>query len=102
MLCTEFGKWVHKRWFASQNVLYAHNYDYVRPSYDQPDGGDGVEQENVMEEVDTLTYLGDVFDKDVRVERAVHGRMVAVWSKLQEISGLSCNRRIPLQTLQHL
>ena len=58
--------------------------------------------ENVMEEVETLTYLGDVFDKDVGVEREVRGRVVASWSKLQEISGLSCNGRIPLQTLQHL
>ena len=69
VLCTEYGKWVHKRSFASQNILHAQNYDYVCPSCEQPDGGDGVEQEhislepgseNVVEEMEILTYLDDV------------------------------------------
>ena len=50
-----------------------------------------------FEEVKTFTYLGDIVDRDGGVERAVRGRVTVAWSKLREIAGLLCNRRIPLR-----
>ena len=84
VLCTECGKWVHKRCSGQKNVLDAQNYDYVCPACEQPDGDDGLEQEhislgpgseNVIEEVETFTYLGDIVDRNGGVERAVRGRV---------------------------
>ena len=63
----------------------------------------GLGPENVIEEVETFTYLGDIVDRDGGVERAVRGRVIVAWSKWREIAGLLCNRRIPLQKpFQHL
>ena len=57
----------------------------------------GPGSENVIEEVETFMYLGDVVDREGGVERAVRGRVAAAWSKWREIAGLLCNRRIPLR-----
>ena len=103
VLCTECGKWVHKRCSGLTNVLRARNY--VCPACDQHDGGVELEQEHIslgpgseIEEVETFTYLGDIVDRDGGVERAVRGRVAVAWSKWREIAGLLCNRRIPLRS----
>ena len=105
VLCTECGKWVHKRCSGLQNVLHAQNY--VCPACERPNGGVAVVPEhislgpgleNVIEEVEAFTYLGDVVDRDGGVERAVRGRVAVAWSKWREIAGLLCNQRIPLRS----
>ena len=54
--------------------------------------------ENVIEEVETFTYLGDVVDRSAGAERAVRRRVATAWSKWREIAGLLCKRRIPLRS----
>ena len=87
-VCAECGKWVHKQCSGFRNVLHAQNY--VCPVCKRSDGGEGVEQEhitlgpgleNVIEYVKTFTYLGDVVDRGVGVERVVRRRVATAWSK---------------------
>ena len=54
-------------------------------------GGDTGE---VLEEVESFCYLGDVVDRDSGAERAVNMKVAAAWSKWREIAGLLCNRGI--------
>ena len=106
ILCTECGKWVHRRCSGLRNVTHApQNYvcpTCVHPRTDADAVTDqivfGPDSENVIEEVQTFTYLGDVVDCDGGVERAVRGRLAAAWSKWREIAGLLCNKRIPLRS----
>ena len=81
--------------------------NYVYPICEGPNGGDGVEQEhitlgsgpeNVIEEVETFMYLGDVVDRSAGAERTVRRRVAKVWSKCLEIAGLLCSRMIPMRS----
>ena len=56
----------------------------------------GVDTGEVLEEMESFCYLGDVVDKGAEVERAVHMRVAAAWSKWREIAGLLYNRCIRL------
>ena len=96
----------HERSSGLRNVAHAAQ-NYVCPTCVQPSVGAEVEpeqivprpnSENVIEEVQTLIYLGDVVDCDGGMERAVRGRLAAAWSKWREIAGLLCNKRIPLSS----
>ena len=89
VLCTECGKWVPKRCFGLRNVNHVDENNPC-PTYVQPNVGAeaepehivlGPDDENVIEEVQTFTYLGDVIHRDGGVERAVRERVAAAWSK---------------------
>ena len=105
VLCTQCGKWVHKRCSGLRNVTRTVNY--VCPTCTTPVNGRAVEEEhitlgpgsnNVVEEVESFMYLGDVVDREGGVERSVRARVAAAWCKWREITGLLCNKRIPLKS----
>ena len=58
--------------------------------------------DDVVEEVDSFTYLGVVVDREGGVERSVRARVATVWSKWREIAGLLCNQRIPLRSRSNI
>ena len=106
VLCTRCGKWVHKRCSGLRNVTHAAQ-NYACPTCVQPSVGAeaeseqivlGPDSENVIEEVQTFTYLGDIVDRDGGVERAVRGRLAVAWCKWREIAGLLCNKRLPIHS----
>ena len=51
-----------------------------------------------MEEVENFCYLGDVFDCEAGVERAVRQRVAAAWRQWREMASLLTNRGIPLKS----
>jgi hypothetical protein len=50
----------------------------------------------MVEEVKTFRYLGDVIDSEGGVERAVRARVASAWNKWREISALLRNEGVPL------
>lgn len=50
-----------------------------------------------LEMVDNFCYLGDMMQKDGGCEKAVRERVRKGWSKYKELSGVLCNKRIPLK-----
>ena len=111
MLCKECDRWIHKRCSGLQSV--AHARDYVCPTCTRRrHGGTAIPQSDeivvgpavndVVEEVETFCYLGSVVDREGGVERAVRARVASAWTKWREISGLLCNRRIPLKNRAHI
>ena len=109
VLCTHCRKWVHKRCSGLRNVSRAPNY--VCPTCTTPATGRAVEEEHitlgpgsedVVEEVESFTYLGDVVDRNGGVERSVRARVATAWNKWREIVGLLCNKRIPLKSRSNI
>ena len=106
VLCGDCGKWVHQRCSGLQNVRLARNF--VCPACIRLGEGDedaldredivlGPREEDVVREVETFCYLGDVVDRECGAERAINMRVAAGWSKWREIAGLLCNKHIPLK-----
>ena len=50
----------------------------------------------MVEEVKTFRYLGDVIDSEGGVEMAVRARVASAWNKWREISALLRNEGVPL------
>ena len=81
MLCIGCGKWVHRRCSGLRNALHAKTMSMSAPHViDLMEGRSGARThfpslgpglEDVIEEVETFTYLGDIVDRDGEVERAV-------------------------------
>ena len=110
VLCTECGKWVHKRCSGLQSVTRAR--DYVCPACTRrgqgiPSQTDdsvviGTAESEVVEEVESFCYLGSIVDREGGVERAVRARVATAWTKWREISGLLANKRIPLKNRAYI
>ena len=109
VLCTQCSKWIHQRCSGLSRVGQALNY--VCPTCTTPAARTtdveehitlGPGPENLVEEVETFTYLGDVVDRDGGVERSVRARVAMAWTKWREIAGLLCNRRIPLRSRSNI
>ena len=102
VLCTECGKWCHKRCSGLRNVNQAgENYKCprcVRGNREQRreeqtmevDGGE-------LEVVDQFCYLGDMLTCEAGAGEAARVRLAAAWNKWREISGLLTNKSIPLK-----
>ena len=105
VLCTECGKWVHKRCSGLQSVTLAR--DYVCPTCTRRRQGNPTQTDDsivlgpavgeVVEEVESFCYLGSIVDREGGVERAIRARVATAWTKWREIAGLLGNRRIPLK-----
>ena len=102
VLCTECGKWCHKRCSGLRNVNEA-GVHYrcprcVRGNREQRqeeltmevDGGE-------LEIVDRFCYLGDVLTCESGAGEAARVRIAAAWNKWREISSLLTNKSIPLR-----
>ena len=50
----------------------------------------------MVEEVKTFRYLGDVIDSEGGVERAVRAKVASAWNKWRDISALLRNGAVPL------
>ena len=104
IFCTECGKWCHQRCSGLRRVTGVINFRC--PSCQaRPGGGEEEDEELVvavdggtLREVQHFSYLGNVFDCEGGVERAVRGRVAAAWMKWREIASLLLNRGIRLTT----
>ena len=102
ILCTECGKWCHKRCSGLRNVNEAgENYRCPRcmrgnreqrpeEQVMEVDGGE-------LEIVDRYCYLGDVLTCESGAGDAARVRIAAAWNKWREISSLLTNKNIPLR-----
>ena len=112
VLCTECGKLIHKRWFRLQSVVHARDFDYACPTRARRRLGstvwindsivDGLTVNDLLEEVETFCCLGSSVCKEGGVDRAVHDRVVRDRTNWHEVSGILCNRKIPLKNMAHL
>ena len=110
ILCSECGKWVHKRCSGLQSVILARDYvcpTCIRRRQGHPTHIDdsivlGSADNEVVEEVESFCYLGSIVDREGGVERAVRARVATACAKWREISGLLGNKRIPLKNRAHI
>ena len=103
VLCTECGKWCHKRCSGLRNVNQAgENYKCpacMRGNRLQREEDLTVEVEGGnLEIVDQFCYLGEMVSCEAGAREAVKARIRTAWTKWRELSSLLVNRNIPLKS----
>jgi hypothetical protein len=102
VLCVECRKWCHQRCSGLQRLGGVR--DFQCPACARRERGEvAIEMVEefrsdgeMVEEVKTFRYLGDVIDSEGGVERAVRARVASAWNKWREISALLRNEGVPL------
>ena len=102
ILCTECGKWCHKRCSGLRNVNAAgENYKCprcVRGNREQRQEEQTMEVDGGnLEIVDQFCYLGEMMACEGGAGEAARIRIAAAWNKWREISSLLVNKTIPLR-----
>ena len=101
ILCTSCNLWCHKRCTGLRTLTGIQNYvcrrcdgTHIVPT---PVDESVVTSDGTIEEVHQFCYLGDMLDSSGGAERAVRSRVAAAWSKWRDLSGLLCNKNVPLK-----
>ena len=102
ILCTQCGKWCHKRCSGLQRITERAAQVFVCPRCSRgpvsmAEAPLAIEDEEVGL-VDHFCYLGDMLSCEGGAERAVTVRTAAAWKKWREISSLLTNRHVPLKS----
>ena len=100
---------MHQLISGLQNVAGARNYvcpRCIRRANRDPPVADDIVlspgDDEVIRETESFCYLGDVVDREGGVERAIHARVAAAWTKWRGIAGLLCSSLIPLKNRSHI
>lgn len=100
ILCVECSRWCHQRCSGLKKVRGVK--DFQCPSCKkgkklEEGARDLITRGGRIEEVDEFCYLGNVFDCEAGLERAVRARVAAAWKKWREMASLLTNKSIPLR-----
>ena len=97
--CNTCRLWVHQKCSRVKGCLLKSEESFVceacqKPKENRPPHDD--ERINAIEMVQSFCYLGDVLQSDGGCDIAVSERVRKGWWKFRELSGVLCNRRLPL------
>lgn len=103
ILCTQSGKWIHKRCNGLSRSSPARNHEFVCRACMNPGchvarvSDQYVVQDHEFEKVQSFCYLGDTLSATGDCDLAVIARIRCAWEKFYELASFLTSQAIPLK-----